>query len=85
MFYGIVFINGDNIKIKVSIEKYLYNRVLHNIQVFNYPISNDCLKVSIDGHTEKQVLSKLLLSASISEIHTMMVRPPEEGGLKESI
>ena len=29
------------------------------------PIENDCVKVSIDGHTEKQAVPNLLLTGSI--------------------
>ena len=48
------------------------------------PIYNDCLKVSIGGHYEPQLVPKLLLQVSVQEIHNIMVSTPEEGGLKEA-
>ena len=48
------------------------------------PISNDCLKVSIDGHYEPQLVPKVLLQVSVWELHNIVVSPPEEGGHKEA-
>ena len=48
------------------------------------PIVNDCLKVSIDGHCETQLVPKLLLKVSVRKIHNSMVSNPEEGGLEEA-
>ena len=48
------------------------------------PIENDCLKFSIDGHYEPQLVPKLLLQVSVWELHNSMVSPPEEGWLKEA-
>ena len=50
-----------------------------------YPIANDCLKVSIDCHSEIQLVSKFLLHISVRKLHNRMVSPPQEGGLKEEI
>ena len=49
-----------------------------------YPIANDCFKVSIDDHSEPQLVSKLLLRVPVWELHNIMASPPKEGGLKES-
>ena len=49
------------------------------------PISNDWLKVSIAGHYEPQVATKLLLKVSVRELNNIMVSPPEGYGLKEAI
>ena len=49
-----------------------------------YPIANDCLKVSIEGHSEPQLVPKLLMQFSIQELHNIMVSPPEEGLRKDS-
>ena len=49
-----------------------------------YPIANDCLRVSIDGHSEPQLVPKLLLKVFVWELHNSMVITPEEGGLKEA-
>ena len=65
-------------------KKALYNWILQHPKAVKYPITNDCLKVSIDSHDETQLVPKLLLQVSVGEIHNSMVSPPEEGGLKEA-
>ena len=50
-----------------------------------YPIANDCLKVSIGGHYEPKLVSKLLLQVSVRELHNNMVSPQEEGVIREAI
>ena len=55
----------------------------HN-QVFQYPISNDCLKVMFDDQTETQLVPKLLLQVSVIELHNILVSDPNEGGLKDA-
>ena len=50
---------------------------------FHSPIANDFLKVSIDGHSEPQLVPKLL-QVSMRELHNSMWIPPEEGGLEEA-
>ena len=57
---------------------------MHNPQVVQSPIVNDCLKVNIDGHTEPQLVSKLLLHVSVRELHNSLVSDPVDGGLKEA-
>ena len=47
-------------------------------------IENNCLKVSIDGYSEPQLVPKLLLQVSVRELHNVMVSHLEEGGLKEA-
>ena len=39
-------------KINAKVNKYLYDWVLHHPQFVQSPISNDCLKFSIDGKTK---------------------------------
>ena len=39
-------------KINENIKKSLYNWILQHPQVVQSPISNECLKVSIGGHSE---------------------------------
>ena len=39
--------------------------------------------MSIDGHSETQLIPKLLLQVSVQELHNSMVSSPEEGGIKE--
>ena len=45
--------------INEQVKKYRYNRILQHPQVVQYPIANDCLNVSIDGHSEPQLVPKL--------------------------
>ena len=49
-----------------------------------YTITNEFLKVAMNGHTETNIFTKLLLQISAREIHNSMVILPEEGGLKEA-
>ena len=42
----------------------LYDWFLYHKNVLQSPVANYCLKVSIDGNTEKQVITKLLLKVS---------------------
>ena len=48
-------------KIYEKIKKYLYNWIMHHPQVVQSPITNDRLKVKIDGYTEPQLFQKTLL------------------------
>ena len=49
-----------NTKINEQVKTYLYNWILKHPQVVQYPISSYCLKVSLDGHSETQLVPKLL-------------------------
>ena len=53
-------------------------------QVVQSPIVIDCLKVKIDGHTEPQLVRKLLFQVSVIEIHNNLVIDTIYGGLKEA-
>ena len=53
------------------------------LRLCSLQFSNDFLKVSIDGHSETQLVPKLLLQVSVWELHNSMVSTSEEGGLKE--
>ena len=48
--------------------------MMHHPQVLQSPILNDCLEVKIDGHTEAQLILKLLLNESIGERHNNLIR-----------
>ena len=48
-------------------------------------IENYCLKLSIEGQTETQLVPKLFFHVSVRELHNIMVSLPEEGRLKETI
>ena len=58
---------------------------MHYPQVVQSPIVNDCLKVKIGGHTEPQLVPKLLLHVSVREIHNNLVSNANNGRLKEAI
>ena len=58
---------------------------MHNPQVVQSPIFNDCLKVNIDGHTELQLVPIFLLQVSVKEIHNRLVSDTDDDGLKEAI
>ena len=57
---------------------------MHHPQVVQSPISNDCLKVKIDGHTEPQLVPKLLLQVSVRELHKNLVSDADNGAIKQS-
>ena len=57
---------------------------MHNLQVAQSPIFNDCLKLNIDDHTELQHVPKLLMQVSVRELHNSLVSYPVDGGLKEA-
>ena len=67
-----------------EISKSLYNRIINHPQVVQSQISNDCLKMKIDGYTEPQPVPKLLLQVSVRELHNNLVSATEYGGLKEA-
>ena len=46
------------------------------------PFANGCLKVKIDGHTELQLVPKLLLRMSVRELLNNVVSDTDNGGLK---
>ena len=58
---------------------------MHHPQVLQSPISNDCLKVKIDGYTEPQIVPGLLFKVSVRELHNNLVSATKDGGLKEAI
>ena len=57
---------------------------MYHPQAVQSPIVNDCLKVKIDGHTEPQLVPKVLFQVSIREIHNNLVINTIYGGLKEA-
>ena len=71
-------------KINERVNKYIYNWNLQHPQVVQSPMANYWLKVSIDGHSEPQLVPNFLLKVSVRELHNSMVIPLEEGVLKEA-
>ena len=49
-----------HIKINECVKRYPYNWILQHLQVVQSPISNYCLKLSIDGQAELQLVPKFL-------------------------
>ena len=73
-----------NSKINEQIKCHLYTWITHHTQVFQSPISNDCIKVMFDDQTEPQLFPKLLPQVSIRELHNSLVSDPNDGGLKDA-
>ena len=74
---------GDK-KINKQVKKSLYNWIVWHPQVVQSPIDNCCLKFSIGGHSEPQLVSIFLPQFSAQEIHNSMVSPQEEDGPEEA-
>ena len=73
-----------NSKIDEQIKKPQYNWVTHHPQVVQLPIFNYCLRVKIYGHTELQLVPKLLFQFYASKLHNNIVSNTYNGGLKEA-
>ena len=71
-------------KISEEIKKSLYNWIIHNPQVVPSLLSNDCLKLKIDGYTEPQLVPNILLHVSVRELHKNLVSATKYGVLKEA-
>ena len=50
-------------KINEKVKKAIYNMILQHSQVVKPPIANYCIKVSIDGHYEHTVVSKIIITS----------------------
>ena len=71
-------------KINDHIKRNLYAWITHHSQVVQSPVSNDCLKVMFDDHTEPQIVPESLLQVSGIELHNILVSDPNDGGLKDA-
>ena len=58
---------------------------MHHPKFVKSPIFNDFLKLNIDGHTEPQLVPKLLLKVSVRELHNRLVSDSVDRGIKEAI
>ena len=54
-----------NSNINEQIKMSLYNWIMHHTQVVQPPIVNDCMNVEIYGHTEPQLVPRLLLQVFV--------------------
>ena len=71
-------------KINEQIKCNLYTWITHHPQVFQSPISNDCLKVMLYDQTEPQLVPKLLLQVPIIKLHNSLVGDKNDCGLKDA-
>ena len=71
-------------KINEQIKSNMYALITRHPQVFQSPISNDCLIVMFDDQIEPQLAPKLLLQGSVIELHNSLVIDPNYGGLKDA-
>ena len=71
-------------KIIDQIKRNLYTWITRHPQVFQSPISNDCLKVVLYDQTETQLVPKLSLQVSFRELHNSLVSDPNDGGIKDA-
>ena len=55
----------EHSKINQKAKTALYNWILQHTQVVQSLIENDCLKLSIDGKVEPELVPKLLLQISV--------------------
>ena len=55
---------------------------MRHTQVVLSPIVNDFQEVKIDGHTETQLVPKLLLNVSVRELHKNLVSNTKDSRLK---
>ena len=76
-------LKGDS-KFDEQIKKSLYKWIMHHPQVVQSLIVNNCLKVKSDGHTEPQLVPKLLLYISVRELYNNIVSSTIDGGLKKA-
>ena len=71
-------------KINEQIKRNIYAWITRHPQVFQSPISNDCLRVMFDYQTEHQLFPKLLFQVSVRDLHNSLVSDPNDGGLKDA-
>ena len=71
-------------KINKQIKRNVFTWITRHPQVFQSPISNECLKVMFDDETEPQIVPKLLFQVSVRELHNRLVSDPNDGGLKDA-
>ena len=70
-------------KINEQIKRNLYTWITLHPHVFQFRISNYCLKVMLYDKTEPQLVPKLLPQVSIRELNNSLVSDPNDGGIKD--
>ena len=76
VLWSIIYKRRGHTKINVYVKQALYNWVLNNTQVAQYPISNEFFKLSIDGQDINFFNPKLLFMVSVRELHNNMLITP---------
>ena len=71
-------------KINEQIKRNLYTWIKLRPQIVQSQMSNDCLKVMLDDHSEPQLVPKLLLQVPVRELNNGLVSEINDGGLKDS-
>ena len=80
-----IFFNGKGIqKKRGQIKRNMYAWITRHPQAVQSPISNDCLKVMFDYHTEPQLIPKLLLQVCVRELHNSLLSDPNDCGMKDA-
>ena len=69
IFWSIIPKMQGHSKIYQQVKKALYNCILQHTRVLHSPIENYCLKLSIDGQLETQIVPIFLLNVSVRELH----------------
>ena len=62
----------------------IYAWITHHSQVFQSPISNNCIKVIFDDQTEPQLIPNVWLRVSFRELNNIIVSDTNYGGLKDA-
>ena len=78
-----VYQRGRDIQKSSNRLKTLYNCIIQHPQVMQSQIGNYCLKLSIWVQVEPQLVPKLLLQVSVTELHNSIASPLEQDILKE--
>ena len=71
-------------KINDQIKRNLYAWITRHPQVFQSPISNECLKVMFDDQTLPKIVPKLLLQVSVRELHNRLLIDPNDGSITDA-
>ena len=71
-------------KINDQIKCNLYAWITRHTQVFQSPISNDCLTFMVDDQTKPQLVPNFLLQVSVRELYNSLVSDPNDVGFKDA-
>ena len=57
---------------------------MHHPKIVQSQIVDDCIKVKIDGHTELQLVQKILFQVFVRKLHNNLVSATIDGVIRES-